>query len=119
MRAHAHDLRAEVATDFGITDADAADRLVHLIAANWRQAPLDEPNRRLCAYAVKLTRTPSAMAEADVIALRDVGFDDQAIHDATQVIAYFNYINRIADALDVAPETFIRPWEQGPAPLDT
>ncbi len=42
--------------------------------------------------------------------LRANGLDDRAIHDATQIISYFNYINRIADALGVEPETFIRPW---------
>lgn len=41
------------------------------------------------------------MREADVAALRAEGFDDVAIHDAIQVIGYFNYINRIADALHV------------------
>lgn len=41
------------------------------------------------------------MAADDVAALRRAGFDDRAIHDATAVVAYFNYINRIADALDV------------------
>ena len=58
----------------------------------------------LCAYAVKLTGTPSAMDEADVSSLRAVGLDDVAIHDAIQVIAYFNYINRVADAVDVELE---------------
>jgi alkylhydroperoxidase family enzyme len=50
------------------------------------------------------------MSAADIESLRSVGLDDRAIHDATQVIAYFNYINRIADALGVEPETFIRAW---------
>ena len=50
------------------------------------------------------------MDPADLAGLRAVGLDDRAIHDATQVIAYFNYINRVADALGVEPETFIRPW---------
>lgn len=50
------------------------------------------------------------MSEADVENLRAIGLDDRGIHDATQVIAYFNYINRVADALGVEPETFIRPW---------
>jgi alkylhydroperoxidase family enzyme len=56
------------------------------------------------------------MAPADLDLLRSHGFDDRAIHDATQVIAYFNYINRIADALGVEPETFVRKWEQSPEP---
>ena len=43
-------------------------------------------------------------------ALRAHGLSDRAIHDATQVIAYFNYITRIADSLGVEPETFITKW---------
>lgn len=69
-------------------------------------------DRALCAYAVKLTATPAAMTAADLDELRHHGLADRAIHDATQVIAYFNYINRIADALHVEPETFVHPWEQ-------
>ena len=42
--------------------------------------------------------------------LRALGLDDPAIHDAVQVVAYFNYITRIADALGVEPEDFIPPW---------
>lgn len=50
------------------------------------------------------------MTDKDIEKLRQVGFDDVAIHDATQVISYFNYINRIADALGIESETFIRSW---------
>lgn len=66
----------------------------------------------LCAFAEKLTRTPDAMTPRDLEILRDRGFTDAAIHDATQVVAYFNYINRVADALGVEPEAFVRAWEQ-------
>jgi alkylhydroperoxidase family enzyme len=52
------------------------------------------------------------MTPADLDALRSQGFDDRAIHDAVQVIGYFNYINRLADALGVEPEDFIPPWGQ-------
>ncbi len=48
--------------------------------------------------------------------LRRHGFDDTAIHDATQVIAYFNYITRIADALGVEDESFIEPWGEPERP---
>lgn len=50
------------------------------------------------------------MGREDIDRLRAAGLADRAIHDATQVIAYFNYINRVADALGVEPESFIRPW---------
>jgi uncharacterized peroxidase-related enzyme len=71
------------------------------IARDGTSAKLDPVDRALCAFAAKLTLTPTAMAEDDVAALRAQGLDDRAIHDATQVVAYFNYINRIADALHV------------------
>jgi len=86
--------------------------VVHLIATNWRQAPLSQVDQALCAYAEKLTRSPEQMAESDLEKLRQHKLDDRAIHDATQVISYFNYINRIADALGVDYEDFVRPWEQ-------
>jgi uncharacterized peroxidase-related enzyme len=58
----------------------------------------------LCDFAVKLTREPAAVGREDVDALREHGLDDAAVHDAIQVIAYFNYINRVAEAVGVEPE---------------
>lgn len=85
---------------------------MHQIASDWRCADLAAPDRALCEFAEKLTHTPHAMTPADLDALRAHGFDDRALHDAVQVIAYFNYINRVADALGVEPEHFVRAWEQ-------
>ena len=90
--------------------ADEADAYVHAVAQDWKTASLSPQDLALCRFAEKLTLTPSAMSPADLDELRAIGFDDRAIHDATQVIAYFNYINRIADALGVEPEDFIQPW---------
>ena len=60
--------------------------------------------RALCDFAVKLTLTPAAVSRADVDGLRTQGWDDRAIHDAIQVIAYFNYINRVAEAVGIEGE---------------
>jgi len=89
--------------------ATAADALVSALKVDWRQAALAPEDRALCEYAVKLTLTPGKMGRADVERLREHGFDDRAIHDATQVVAYFNYINRIADGLGTDPEDFYPP----------
>lgn len=75
-----------------------------LEAGPWREAPLEAAELAFCAYAEKLTQTPSQLCEADVEALRDAGWSDREIHDGCQVIAYFNYINRIADGLGIDPE---------------
>ncbi len=79
------------------------------LARDWRTARLDPAEQALCAYAEKLTLTPADMREADIQALRRAGFDDPAIHEAVQVIAYFNYINRVADALHVDLEPGMAP----------
>jgi uncharacterized peroxidase-related enzyme len=66
--------------------------------------------RALCDFAVKLTLEPVAVDRADVDALRAHGWGDAAIHDAIQVIAYFNYINRVAEGVGVESEP---EWEVG------
>lgn len=50
------------------------------------------------------------MTQSDVEELRRAGFDDLAIHDAIQVTSYFNYINRVADAVHVDPEPEMDPY---------
>ena len=84
--------------------------MVEAIARDWRAAPLNGVDQALCAYAEKLTRAPADMGEPDIERLRAARLDDVAIHDATQIIGFFNYINRVADALGVEPEAFVRPW---------
>jgi uncharacterized peroxidase-related enzyme len=76
---------------------------------DYRQAALEPGIRALCDFAVKLTRDPSSMARADADALRSVGWNDVQIHDAIQVIAYFNYVNRVAEAVGIGPEP---EWEE-------
>ena len=48
-----------------------------------------------------MTRTPDRCTRDDVEALRRAGASDEQIHATVQVAAYFNYINRVADALGV------------------
>lgn len=83
---------------------------MHDIARNWRGAKLTQADRALCEFAAKLTWQQEQMRPADLAELRKHGFTDRAIHDAVQIIGYFNYITRIADSLGVEPEEFIQPW---------
>ena len=85
------DLRAEVNDDEWVGN----------IKTDYVQAKLSDVDRALCDYAYKLTKTPGDMNRDDVEKLRSMGLSDRAITDATQVISYFNYINRIADGLGV------------------
>jgi len=93
--------------------------MTHQIASDWKSADLSEADRALCRFAQRVTRAPADTRESDILDLKKVGFDDVAIHDASQIISYFNYINRIADSLNVELETDIHAWEQStPKTLD-
>lgn len=56
-----------------------------------------------------MTRHPAAVRKQDVETLREHGLSDRDILDAVEVIAYFSYINRIADALGIDPEPEMLP----------
>jgi uncharacterized protein YciW len=58
----------------------------------------------MLTYADKLTRAPGEMAQRDVEDLRDAGFGDRDILDLCEVVAYYAYVNRIADGLGVVVE---------------
>jgi uncharacterized peroxidase-related enzyme len=74
------------------------------VAHDYRQADLEPRLRTLCDFAVKVTYEPAAVGQKDIDGLRSHGWSDPAIHDAIQVISYFNYINRVADAVGIEDE---------------
>ena len=77
---------------------------------DYRQADLEQPLRLLLDFAVQVTRDPHAGGQPAVDALRAVGWSDAAILEAVEVIGFFNYYNRLVDALGVEPEP---EWETG------
>ena len=62
----------------------------------------------MLSYSEKLTIRPGEMTADDVAALRSAGFSDRDILDIVEVVAYYAYVNRIADGLGVG----IEPWVQ-------
>lgn len=60
--------------------------------------------RVLCELAEQLTLRPGSIGEAEIERVRAEGWDDAAIHDAIQVISYFNYINRVAEGVGIEDE---------------
>lgn len=86
-------------------------------------AAVDPKLRPVLRFAKKLTRTPGDIRQSDVDALRAVGWSDQAIEDAINVVSLFNYVNRLVDAFGVrGGEDYFRfigatLAEQGYAPL--
>lgn len=58
----------------------------------------------MLTYVEKLTKNPPSIWRDDMAALKTVGFDDTAILQITLIASFFNYINRVADALGVGKE---------------
>jgi uncharacterized peroxidase-related enzyme len=75
--------------------------LVNALKADYTTAPITEAERTMVDYVVKLTKDATQVSKGDHERLRAVGFNDQAILQITLIASWFNYINRVADALGV------------------
>jgi uncharacterized peroxidase-related enzyme len=77
------------------------DEMVAALQKDFHTAPISEQNKAMLDYVVKLTRDATQCSPEDHKKLRAVGFDDKAILQITLIAAWFNYINKVADALGV------------------
>jgi uncharacterized peroxidase-related enzyme len=75
--------------------------LVSALQEDYRTAPISEQERVMLDYVAQLTRDATRISRADHARLREVGFDDRGILQITLIASWFNYINRVADALGV------------------
>jgi uncharacterized peroxidase-related enzyme len=78
--------------------------LVEALERDYTTAPLTPQERVMIDYVVKLTKDATNVRKDDHEKLRDAGFEDQAILQITLIASWFNYINRVADALGVGRE---------------
>lgn len=78
--------------------------LVEALRRDYKSAPITEQERVMLDYAVQLTKDATKISRADHERLRAAGFDDRGILQITLIAAWFNYINRVADALGVGRE---------------
>ena len=87
--AHAEYLRQEGGDDLE----------VERIKSDWRQMDLTEAERVMLEWVEKLTIAPATCVQADIEAMRAVGWTDRDVLDIAQVCAYFNMRVRIVDGL--------------------
>jgi len=59
---------------------------------------LDEKTKGLLRLAAKMTRESYKVTPEDIEALRILGLSDEMILEGIHVIAFFNYLDRMADA---------------------
>ena len=77
------------------------DELIAALREDYKTAPITEAERAMCDYVVQLTRDAVKITPKHHEKLRAVGFDDTAILQITLIASWFNYINRVADALGI------------------
>ena len=78
--------------------------MIAALRRDYKRAPISDAERVMCEYVVQLTKDATAVSRDDHARLRDAGFDDKAILQITLIASWFNYINRVADALGVGRE---------------
>ena len=78
--------------------------LVEALEKDYTTAPISAQDRVMLNYVVKLTRDATKVWKDDIEGLRKAGFDDQGILQITLIASWFNFINRVADALGVGRE---------------
>lgn len=77
------------------------EELVKALQDDHKTAPISEQDRMMLDYVTQLTHDATRITQQDHERLRGVGFDDRAILQITLIASWFNYINRVADALGV------------------
>ena len=78
--------------------------LIDALQRDYTTAPITAQERVMVDYVVKLTKDATKVGKDDHKRLRATGFDDRAILQITLIASWFNYINRVADALGVGRE---------------
>ncbi len=75
--------------------------MVEALRRDFRTASISEQDRAMLEYVVKVTKDATQCGRKDIQKLRGAGFDDRGILQITLIAAWFNYINKVADALGV------------------
>lgn len=68
---------------------------------DYSKTELSDIDLNLCELTWQLTRIPSVTTEAIISKLKELGLEDRGILDATLVISYFNFVNRMVLGLGV------------------
>jgi uncharacterized peroxidase-related enzyme len=77
------------------------ESLVTQLRDDYRKAPITDAERAMLDFVAQISRDATGVIRDDIEGLRTHGFDDRAILQITLIASWFNYINRVADALGV------------------
>lgn len=77
------------------------EALAAQIRADYRTAPITDAERAMLDFAAQISVDATAVTRETLDGLRGHGFTDEGILQITLIASWFNYINRVADALGV------------------
>ena len=103
MHHHGAGLRL-ILSKAGVTDDDQRTVVAGLQTSPLSVEGLSPREQALLSYADVLTLAPASVRRSHLVAMRAAGCDDHTIHDACAIVAYFAFVNRIADGLGVEVE---------------
>jgi uncharacterized peroxidase-related enzyme len=89
---YCHGVHTKTAEAFGVKEG-----LLRQLLDDPATASVDTKLKPILAYARKLTLTPAKMVKADADAVFQAGWNERALHDAINVCALFNFMNRVLD----------------------
>ena len=78
-------------------------RIADQLAANYRKAEISPRQRAMLEFAIKVTTRANEVGDADHAALRQAGFDDEAIWDIGAITAFFSMSNRLVHLTGTPP----------------
>lgn len=74
------------------------------LTTDWRTADISHLDKQILDYTEKITLEAHTITQEYIDGMKTLGFDDLMLHDIVQVVSYFNYVNRMADALGIELE---------------
>ena len=83
------------------------DKQIAQIVADFQTADIDEATKAILEFAVKVTNAAPTVTPADLEHLRGYGLTDEALFAIVEVVGFFNYVNRIADAFGIELDEFL------------
>ena len=83
------------------------DEQISQIVTDFQTADIDETTKAMLEFAVKVTNAAPTVTPADLKRLRDYGLTDEALFAIVEVVGFFCYVNRIADAFGIELDDFL------------
>lgn len=83
------------------------DGQISQIVTDFQEADIDQTTKAILEFAVKVTKAAATVTPDDLEHLRSYGLTDEALFAIVEVVGFFNYINRIADAFGVELDEFL------------